>query len=105
MLQLRYVPRLLAARARGACAPLLRPLSSSSSSSSSAEPSFYAILGVPRDAPLEDIKAAFRRQAKLHHPDALAGISAAGSSAAEQEPGDAFKALSAAYTVLSDAGE
>ena len=29
----------------------------------------YAILDVPRDASPEDIKTAFRLQAKLHHPD------------------------------------
>jgi curved DNA-binding protein CbpA len=33
-------------------------------------PDFYAIMGVPADATAEQIKAAFRRQAKQCHPDA-----------------------------------
>jgi curved DNA-binding protein CbpA len=30
---------------------------------------YYAILGVPRDAPAREIRLAFRRLARRHHPD------------------------------------
>jgi molecular chaperone DnaJ len=54
---------------------------------------YYDVLGVPRDAPPEDIKKAFRRLARETHPDA--------------NPGDAdaearFRAAAEAYEVLSD---
>lgn len=55
---------------------------------------YYEILGVPRDASAADIKKAFRKLAKEHHPD--------------KNPGDAgaeerFKQINEAYAVLSDA--
>ncbi|QDL94402.1 J domain-containing protein (plasmid) [Paroceanicella profunda] len=53
----------------------------------------YALLGVARDASPEDIRKAYRRQVKKHHPDL--------------HPGDAgaearFKAIAAANEILSD---
>ncbi len=53
----------------------------------------YEVLGVPRDASPDDLKAAFRRLAARHHPD--------------RNPGDAdaqqrFKDVNAAYQLLSD---
>jgi curved DNA-binding protein CbpA len=30
---------------------------------------YYLDLGLPRDATLEEIKRAFHKQAKIHHPD------------------------------------
>jgi DnaJ-class molecular chaperone len=53
----------------------------------------YSILGVPRTATQDDIKAAFRKLAKKHHPDLNPG-----NAAAEAK----FKAASAAHELLSD---
>jgi DnaJ-class molecular chaperone len=53
---------------------------------------YYLILGVEPDATLEQIKSAYRRQAKALHPDYYGGGS---------EP---FRCLQEAYEVLCDAG-
>lgn len=53
--------------------------------------SLYEILGVPQDASKEDIKLAYKKLAKILHPDAGAG--------GDEEK---FKKLSEAYEVLSD---
>ncbi len=52
---------------------------------------FYEILGVPKNAPTDQIKKAFRNKARHLHPDNM-------------DSGDeaAFKELAAAYEVLSD---
>ncbi len=54
---------------------------------------YYADLGVARDASPEDIKSAFRRLAREHHPDANPGDPAAESR---------FRRIAEAYEVLSD---
>lgn len=51
----------------------------------------YATLGVSRDASIDDIKKAYRKLARTHHPDI------AGDAGAER-----FKNITAAYEVLSD---
>ena len=51
---------------------------------------YYEVLGVKKDASAEEIKKAFRRLARKHHPDA------GGSE-------EKFKELNEAYEVLSDA--
>jgi molecular chaperone DnaJ len=57
---------------------------------------FYAILGVAKDASDADIKKAYRKLARLHHPDTNAG-----NVASEKK----FKDISEAYSVLSDPDE
>lgn len=52
-------------------------------------PDYYKALGVPRTASADDIKKAFRKLARQHHPDA------GGSE-------DKFKEINEAYEVLSD---
>lgn len=51
---------------------------------------YYAVLGVSRDASTEDIKRAYRKLARQHHPDV------AGAESAEK-----FKDIAAAHDVLS----
>ncbi|WP_171027239.1 DnaJ C-terminal domain-containing protein [Pseudarthrobacter sp. NamB4] len=57
---------------------------------------FYKILGVAKDASDADIKKAYRKLARQHHPDTNAG-----NAAAEKK----FKDISEAYSVLSDPDE
>ncbi|PNK07738.1 molecular chaperone DnaJ, partial [Cylindrospermopsis raciborskii S10] len=54
---------------------------------------YYEILGVSRDADKEQIKQAYRRQARKYHPDV------------NKEPGaeEKFKEINRAYEVLSEA--
>jgi curved DNA-binding protein len=54
---------------------------------------YYAVLGVPRTASQADIKKAFRKLARQHHPDAKPG-----DTAAERK----FKEVNEANEVLSD---
>lgn len=53
-------------------------------------PDLYELLDLPRDASAEDVKRAYRRKAREHHPDA----------GGDEE---AFKQVTHAYQVLSDA--
>jgi len=57
------------------------------------EKDYYKVLGVAKDAPAADIKKAYRKLARKHHPDANKG-----DSAAEEK----FKEIAEAYDVLSD---
>jgi molecular chaperone DnaJ len=57
------------------------------------EKDYYAALGVPKDAPQADIKKAYRKLARQHHPDANKG---------DTKSEDKFKEISEAYDVLSD---
>src|SRR5512143_1773700 len=53
---------------------------------------FYEILGVPRNASIDDIKTAFRKLARQYHPDV--------SKEADAE--EKFKEINEAYAILSD---
>ena len=55
---------------------------------------YYQVMGVPRNASDKDIRKAYRRLARQHHPDVNPGDKAAGAR---------FKEINAAYEVLSDA--
>ena len=55
---------------------------------------YYDILGVPRSADEKEIRQAYRRLARQHHPDVNPG---------DEEAAERFKTVNAAYEVLSDA--
>jgi molecular chaperone DnaJ len=57
------------------------------------EKDYYKVLGVPETATEKEIRRAYRKLAKEHHPDAHPGSE------------DRFKEISAAYDVLSDAAK
>ena len=56
---------------------------------------YYQLLGITPTATLEQIKAAYRRQALRHHPDKNPG---------SEEAAERFKRCNEAYAVLSDPG-
>ena len=58
-----------------------------------ASKNYYSVLGVARDADDADLKKAYRKLARMYHPDRNAG-----DKAAEER----FKEVNEAYTVLSD---
>src|SRR3990172_7678736 len=55
---------------------------------------YYAILGLPKGSSQKEIRQAYRRLARQHHPDVNPGDKAAEAR---------FKEINAAYEVLSDA--
>jgi len=66
----------------------------SESQSTMGKRDYYDVLGVSRTSDPEEIKKAFRRLAKQHHPDMVTGD----KKAAEEK----FKEISEAYEVLAD---
>src|SRR5882757_10786310 len=54
---------------------------------------YYKTLGIARDASEEDIRKAYRRLARKHHPDLNPG---------DKSSEDKFKTVQEAYDVLSD---
>lgn len=59
---------------------------------------YYYLLGLPRGAPLSDIKQAYRKLATQYHPDKVAGLSAE----AREEATAKMTELNEAIAVLSD---
>ena len=57
------------------------------------ETDYYAVLGVPSDAPQADVTKAYRKLARKYHPDANPG-----DNSAEER----FKEISTAYEVIGD---
>ncbi len=55
---------------------------------------YYAVLGVPKNAPEKDIKSAYRKLARKWHPDA--------NPTNPKEAEERFKEISEAYEVLGD---
>ena len=55
---------------------------------------YYDILGVGRAADEKEIRQAYRRLARQHHPDVNPG---------DDDAAERFKSINAAYEVLSDA--
>ena len=56
---------------------------------------YYETLGVPKTASADEIRKAFRKLARQHHPDM---VKAAEKKSAEEK----FKAINEAYEVLGD---
>ena len=54
---------------------------------------YYELLGVPRKAPVKDIRAAYRKLARKYHPDLNPG---------DKSSEEKFKQIQEAYEVLSD---
>ncbi len=54
---------------------------------------YYDILGVPRNADEKEIRQAYRRLARQHHPDVNSG---------DEASAERFKTINAAYEALSD---
>ena len=59
------------------------------------ERDLYAILGVERSASADQIKKAYRRLARKHHPDLNPG---------DKQAEERFKEISVAHDVLTDPG-
>ena len=62
---------------------------------------FYAIIGVAKDASIEEIKKAYRRAALVHHPDRHAVAEENIRSLHTRR----FKEVGEAYSVLADPGK
>lgn len=59
---------------------------------------YYKVLGIPKDATVDDIKKAYRKRALLHHPDRHSNA----SEEMKREQEKKFKELGEAYNILSD---
>ena len=59
---------------------------------------YYSILGIPPEADVKEVKSAFRKLAKKHHPD----LAAPGGEKSRRASGAAMRLLLEAYRVLTD---
>ncbi|KAH6946121.1 hypothetical protein HPB50_011759 [Hyalomma asiaticum] len=59
---------------------------------------YYKVLGISKDATVDDIKKAYRKRALLHHPDRHSNA----SEDMKREQEKKFKELGEAYNILSD---
>lgn len=66
----------------------------------SAKKTYYDLLGVSRCASTEQVKAAYRRLAREHHPD-MVRMDASGAPSRQNDE-EIFKLQTAAYHTLSD---
>ena len=57
---------------------------------------YYRLLGLPRGAPMAEIKSAYRRMAAQYHPDKVAGLGPELRELAERR----MKEINAAYEQL-----
>lgn len=60
------------------------------------EPSYYAVLNIPKDASTEDVRRAYRNLAQVFHPDKHTNDELRGQAK------EAFSKLQEAYEVLAD---
>ena len=60
--------------------------------------SHYEVLGVTTDAPVGEIREAYLRLARAHHPDVMAGAAAITRAEADRR----MQAINAAWTVLGE---
>lgn len=66
--------------------------------SSAAEPNYYQILELPRNASIKDIKAQFRKLSKKYHPDLQSHL----SEKEKEENSKKYVLMSLAYDTLKD---
>ena len=59
---------------------------------------YYALIGLNRGAQESEIKSSYYNLAKKYHPDSTEGL----ASSVQTDFEDKFKAISAAYEILSD---
>lgn len=61
-------------------------------------PDYYAVLGIPRTATTEEIRAAYKRESLKTHPDRLTNV----THAEKQKATERFQVVADAYFVLFD---
>ncbi|XP_019156320.1 PREDICTED: chaperone protein dnaJ 11, chloroplastic-like [Ipomoea nil] len=94
--------------ARPRCVSFRRPVSVSAScataerTAQTPQSSLYDVLGIRTGASGQEIKAAYRRLARVLHPDVASGSVMRESAAAAASPAEDFIRVHAAYSTLSD---
>lgn len=62
--------------------------------------SYYRVLGVPRNATPDQIKAAYRQLAQLYHPDSPLASEIVASGKKQEDVEELFRAITAGYHLL-----